>query len=150
MRKIIPFEQINEVSEYMNEKVFSYIDALQSENFEEYEDFDLLAFDWYDVHSECTQTSKMVIYLDKEDLFFFCADDAALLCVRTICNEIENQEIISNEQLLYIFFVKLLKGDMSFLDKLEAEMNEAEEQILGGSKKTRQSRWQNGAVNFCG
>lgn len=135
MRKIVPFERINEVSAYMNAKVFSHIDALQSESFEEYEDFDLLAFDWYDVHSKRTQTSKTVIYLDKEDLFFFCEDDAALLCVRTIYDEIEKQESMSNEQLLYIFFVKLLKGDMSFLDKLEGEMNEAENQILSGTKK---------------
>ncbi len=46
---------------------------------------------------------------------------------------------------LYIFFVKLLKGDMNFLDKLEYEMSAEEENILRERRKkdalAEISRW---------
>lgn len=135
MRMILPFERVEEVSRYMDFEVFDYIGKLQSESFEEHEKFNLLAFDWYDVHSERTESSKIVIYIDKENLFFFCEDDEALICVKTVCGDIENFENINNEQFLYMFFVKLLKGDMSLLDKFEEQMNEKENEILSDLKK---------------
>ncbi len=145
MRMILPFERIDNAAPYMDAKVFGYIDSLESESFEEHDNFDLLAFDWYDVGSSDTENSKIVIYLDKEDLFFFCENDRTLVCTKTIYDSIENCDELDNEQILYIFFVKLLKGDMSFLDKLEEEMSAEEENILSGEKKkdalAEISRW---------
>ena len=41
----------------------------------------------------------------------------------------------SNEQLLYSFFVKLLKGDMDCLDKFEERLNYEEAKLLSGAEK---------------
>ena len=134
MRKILPFHRAEEAAAQMDAKAFGLIDALQSESFEEYEGFDLLAFDWYDVRRMPENNAKLVIYLDKEHLFFFCENDAAANSVELLYRQIENAESLSNEQLLYIFFVRLLKGNMNCLDALEEKINEEEEQILSQEK----------------
>ena len=130
MYVILPFSRIDEAAQHIDSRAFEYIGALQSESFEEYDGFDLLAFDWYDISSDRTENSKIAVYMDKENVFFFCADDEALICVRTICDSVENSGGMSCEQLLYTFFVKLLKGNISFLEKMEEEMNDAEDEIL--------------------
>ena len=77
MRKVLPMSRIREMEPYMDAKVLDYIHEGQIEAFEGFEDFDLIAFDWYDVRSERTAASQMLLYLDREDLFVFCEDDAA-------------------------------------------------------------------------
>ena len=77
MRKVLPMSRIREMEPYMDAKVLDYIHEGQIEAFEGFEDFDLIAFDWYDVRSERTTASQMLLYLDREDLFAFCEDDAA-------------------------------------------------------------------------
>lgn len=134
MRKILPFYRANEAEAQMNAKAFDLIDALQSESFEEYEGFDLLAFDWYDIRRLPEENAKLVIYLDKSHLFFFCENDSAAKEVELLYCQIENAKELSNEQLLYVFFVRLLKGNMSCLDALEEQINEEEENILSRKK----------------
>lgn len=93
----------------MDAKVLDYLNDGQIETFESFENFDIITFDWYDVHSDRTEDSQMLIYLDREDLFFFCEDDAALTRAEGIFQELE-QESLDNEQMLYRFFVRLLRG----------------------------------------
>ena len=77
MRKVLPMSRIREMEPYMDAKVLDYIHEGQIEAFEGFEDFDLIAFDWYDVRSERTAASQMLLYLDREDLFVFCEVAAA-------------------------------------------------------------------------
>lgn len=85
MRKVLPMSRIREMEPYMDAKVLDYIHEGQIEAFEGFEDFDLIAFDWYDVRSERTAASQMLLYLDREDLFVFCEDDAAEDAARRPC-----------------------------------------------------------------
>ena len=78
MRKVLPMSRIREMEPYMDAKVLDYIHEGQIEAFEGFEDFDLIAFDWYDVRSERTAASQMLLYLDREDLFLFCEDQRSL------------------------------------------------------------------------
>lgn len=132
MRKIILFEEIADIVKYVNNDAFDFMEACKSESFEAHTGFDLLAFDWYDVYSERTENSKIVIYIDCENLFIMCADSSAFSCASEICSQLND---IENEKFLYSFFVKLLKGDMSYLDKIEEQMGNMENEILTGSKK---------------
>ena len=68
MRKVLPMSRIREMEPYMDAKVLDYIHEGQIEAFEGFEDFDLIAIDWYDVRSERTAASQMLLYLDREDL----------------------------------------------------------------------------------
>ena len=70
MQKVIMLKELSEVAEYMEAEVFQYIGESQIESFESFETFNLLAFDWYDVHSERIEASKILIYMDDSDIFF--------------------------------------------------------------------------------
>lgn len=116
----------------MDVKVLGYIHEGQIEAFEGFEDFDLIAFDWYDVRSERTAASQMLLYLDREDLFVFCEDEAAEAAAQAALL-VPEEEALPNEQALHRFFVRLLKGDMVHLDQLEAAISDGETEVLTGA-----------------
>ncbi|MCI6991402.1 MAG: hypothetical protein MR910_08330 [Clostridiales bacterium] len=129
---VLPFSRMAEAAPYMDPTRFHYISQDQSESFEGFDDFDLLAFDWYDVHSQRTDTAKILVYVTRAELFFFCESPAALERVQGIVDDLPQDESLSTEQALYRFFGRLLKGDMDYLDRFELAINEAEASILSG------------------
>ena len=133
MRKVLPLSRIGEMEPDMDARVLRYIHEGQIEAFEGFEDFDLIAFDWYDVRSERTAASQMLLYLDREDLFVFCEDEAALGAAQGVFRVLEEEGIITNQQALCHFFTQLLRGDMDHLDRLEAEVNDGETDVLSGA-----------------
>lgn len=133
MHGVLPFRRMSEAASYMDAKVLDYLNDGQIETFESFEEFDIIAFDWYDVRSDRTENSQILIYLDREDLFFFCEDEAAQARASEIVEELQ-RGTPDNEQMLYRFFVRLLKGDMAHLDQLEAEINDGESAILTAAR----------------
>lgn len=133
MRKVLPLSRIGEMEPDMDARVLRYIHEGQIEAFEGFEDFDLIAFDWYDVRSERTAASQMLLYLDREDLFVFCEDEAALGAAQGVFRALEEEGTITNQQALCHFFTQLLRGDMDHLDRLEAEVNDGETDVLSGT-----------------
>ena len=131
MRMVLPISEIEQAAPYMDRRVLQHIGDGQTEAFEGFESFDLLAFDWYDVHSDRTKSAQMLLYLDREDLFIFCEDDAALTRARDIVAELE-EEAADHQRLLYGFFLRLLRGDMDHLDQMEDRIGEGEERLLEG------------------
>lgn len=143
MRKIMQFKNMTDVMEYMDTKVFDYINEGQIESFESFDDFDLLAFDYYDIRSVKGDNSKIMIYLDGEDLFFFCEDEISEKRVISIVNELTEKEEPENDKLLYYFFVQLLKGDMDYLDSMEQKINDEEPSIFADSEREALERISN-------
>ena len=133
MQTVLPFSRMSEAAERMDPKVLAYLNEGQIESFESFETFSIIAFDWYDVHSARTADSQMLLYLDREDLLLFCEDDAAEEKARSIVAELTEEGPMDNEQLLYRFFVRLLKGDMAHLDQLEADISDGETEVLTGA-----------------
>ena len=131
MRMVLPISEIEQAAPYMDRRVLHHIGDGQTEAFEGFESFDLLAFDWYDVHSDRTKSAQMLLYLDREDLFIFCEDDAALTRARDIVAELE-EEAADHQRLLYGFFLRPLRGDMDHLDQMEDRIGEGEERLLEG------------------
>ena len=132
MRKVLPMSRIREMEPYMDAKVLNYIHEGQIEAFEGFESFDLIAFDWYDVRSRRTAASQMLVYLDREDLFVFCEDEAAEAAAQAALL-VPEEEALPNEQVLHRFFVRLLRGDMAHLDRLEAAISDGETEVLTGA-----------------
>jgi len=130
MQMVLPFHRMSEARSYMDPKVLDYLNEGQIETFESFETFDIVAFDWYDVHSDRTENSQMLLYLDQEDLLIFCEDAAAEEKASSIVKELTAEGPENNEQLLYRFFVRLLKGDMVHLDQLEEEISDAVDSVL--------------------
>ena len=52
MQKVILFDRVSNAASYMDKDVFQYISESRIESFESFDTFNLLAFDWYDIHSE--------------------------------------------------------------------------------------------------
>ncbi len=144
MQTVLPFCRLAEVAPYMDAKVLDYLNEGQIETFESFEEFDFLAFDWHDVHSDRQTDPQLLLYLDREDLFIFCQDETASAQIQSMVRELTEDGEMENGQLLYRLFVRLLKGDMAHLDQLEAEVNDGEKEILSGGKQSyldRISTW---------
>ena len=131
-RLVLPFAQMEEAAPYMAPERFRYVKEDQSESFEGFEDYDLLAFDWYDIRQK-TEAAKILLYFTKEDLIFFCESQQAQQCVQTIVREVDPDDQMTSEMLLYRFFQRLMKGDMDYLDRFEEGVNEAEAEILSSN-----------------
>ena len=117
-RLVLPFAQMEEAAPYMAPERFRYVKEDQSESFEGFEDYDLLAFDWYDIRQK-TEAAKILLYFTKE--------------VQTIVREVDPDDQMTSEMLLYRFFQRLMKGDMDYLDRFEEGVNEAEAEILSSN-----------------
>ena len=122
MQKITSLVSIAEIAPYMDEKVLNYIRAGQLESLDSYSSFAFWVFDWYDIHSEDNTLSKVMIYLDREDLFVICESERAEKRLSGIFKQ-QEEDALSNEQRLYHFLVGLLKGDMDHLDRFEDEID---------------------------
>ena len=134
MRSVLLWKDMDQVAEQMDAAVFQYVGELQTESFEAFADFDLLAFDWYDVR-KAGKSGKVLVYIDREDLFFFCRNEAAQQYVQGAVDTLTAGGPLNDQQLLYRFFAGLFKGDMAYLEKLEAQINGGESAILEGKAK---------------
>ena len=112
-RLVLPFAQMEEAAPYMAPERFRYVKEDQSESFEGFEDYDLLAFDWYDIRQK-TEAAKILLYFTIEDLSFFCESQPAQQCVQTIVREVDPDDQMPSEMLLYRFFQRLMNGDMDY------------------------------------
>ena len=130
MQKVLKKEQVEEYLAFLDTKIVEYIKEDQTETFEDHMDYDLLAFDWYDIEQVQMRSSQIMIYMDKENLFFLCEEERALEKVKSLIPE--NQ---GNEQVLYLFFAGLLRNDINHLAEIEDEITETEDEALVGSRR---------------
>ncbi len=130
MQKVLLLRDLEQISEHIETEIFKYINCFQTHTFESFEKFNIFGFDWYDVNSEVTQTSKIVIYVDKNNIFIICENERVLFHMKTIF-QIE----ISIEKSLYHFFTNLMKNDMNYFADYEKEITEAEDRALSNSRK---------------
>ncbi len=130
MQKILLNRDIDQVLDRLVPQVAAYIREQQTRTFEGFGDFDLLGFDWYDVEHDVIDTSRVLIYLDREDLFLFCEDPWAYDRLHGLL-----PEGLDNEKALYRFFVELLRSDMDLLEDYETEITETEDAALRSSRR---------------
>lgn len=135
MQEIFPFRRIAEAKPYLDVRLLDYLNEGQIETFESFENFNIIAFDWYEVGGKSRERPQIMIYQDREDLFFFCEDERAEKKVREIVKGESKAAVLENGQLLYRFFLRLLKGDMNHLDELENRITDTEDMMLAGAKK---------------
>ncbi len=136
MYKIFKFENISDAAPFMDKKAFDYIQECQTEGFECFDDFDLLAFDFYDVKSDKRDTAKLMIYFDKIGLFFFCENDFMENKVTKTLNELNLQPLSSPAHILYLFFARILKADINFLQNFEQTLSDEEDFILSNANSS--------------
>ncbi|MEG1524098.1 MAG: CorA family divalent cation transporter [Clostridia bacterium] len=126
MKKVLYAAHLHEMAEYMEAEVFEYLRDGQIETFESFAHFDVIAFDWYDVWNPDEETpSQIMIYFDREDLFFICEEKRAYEKVQSLMKACG-----SNERALYEFFLTLIKGDLRFIEQMEDKITSIEDALL--------------------
>lgn len=130
MQKVLYRDQVTDYSQFINAAMIEYLSRGLTEAFESFDDYDLMAFQWYDVTTAETSVSHIIIYIDHEDLFFFCGDKRSYdKCSSWLT------EAATNERALYLFFVALLSKDSKRLEQYEAGITEAEDAALRNSRR---------------
>lgn len=124
MQKVVLFSEVADLIPYMQAEAIPHIRENQIESFEGFETFDLLVFDWYDIRSSRTALSEVLIYVDKNNIFFICSDEEGVRHCKKLVDTILTEAPATSEQLLYRFFIRLFRGDMDYLDQLEGKINE--------------------------
>ena len=114
----------------MDPNVCQYICEEEISTFESFEHFNLFAFDWYDNLDPEADLSKILVYMDEEDLFVICEEERAYLKAKSLINQEQ-----SNGKAIYQFFVGLIKNDMDYLEKFEQEVTDTEDDALVFSPK---------------
>lgn len=124
MQKVVLFSEVADLIPHMQAEAIPHIRENQIESFEGFETFDLLVFDWYDIRSSRTALSEVLIYVDKNNIFFICSDEEGVRHCKKLVDTILTEAPATSEQLLYRFFIRLFRGDMDYLDQFEGKINE--------------------------
>ena len=130
MKGILYLNQIGEVADCLDKTVIDYINEGQIETFESFPSFNIIAFDWYDIYNIDAEPSQILIYIDKDDIFFFCENETSYCKVQKIFKDTG-----TNERTLYTFFVSLLKGDSRYSEKFEDRIAALEDAIMCGARR---------------
>ena len=129
MQRVLYKDQIPEYSEYLEDDLIEYLGRGLTESFEGFDDCDIMAFQWYDILTDEIGVSQILIYIDREDLFWFCSDQRSY----DKCTELFTKTK-SNERSLYLFFVGLLSKDAKFLEQYETVITNAEDTAMRNSR----------------
>lgn len=138
MQQVLSKDQIDCYEMFLNKNVIAYIKENQTTAFEGFADYNLLAFDWYDVEQKGVWAAPIMIYIDKDNLFFLCEHERTKQKVEELFSGISKrneEKTLENEQVLYLFFAGLLRNDMDLLAAMEDEITEAEDETLLASRK---------------
>lgn len=126
MQKVLHNDEIDQVKPFLEQDIMDYISENLTDTYEEFEDFILFSFDWFDVESnESFDTPQILIYLDRDDMFIFCEDERSYQKVLSLMPQGE-----SNERVIWMLFRKLIKNDMTFMERLEDQITESEDEAL--------------------
>ena len=125
MRSVLLWKDMDQVAEQMDAAVFQYVGELQTESFEAFADFDLLAFDWYDVR-KAGKSGKVLVYIDREDLFRLSSsvDDLADYAWTTV-KDLRIYEIQPDEHLTQMAGTLLQMADGLLICMENLEKNQA-------------------------
>lgn len=129
MQKVIYFNQIRDYSSYIDQTVIDYIDDGQIETYESFEKYDLIAFDWYDLHNPESRPAQILIYIDRSDLFFICENEVSFNAASGLF--VEND---SNEYAMYLFFKNLFKGSSKYIEQLESRVSGLDDDVTDGTQ----------------
>lgn len=135
MQKILLYEQVSEIEPFVSKRACTLLHRPQLESFIGIDKFNLVVFNWYDLHSRMKKSPQVAICFDSDDIFFLCENEEALAMVKKIIAEQTQEQPLSNEELLYHFFMRLLRNDVNYLNDYEMLITEIEDRMVAGLQK---------------
>lgn len=134
MQKVIYRSEIEKYTPQMETAVVTYIEEGQIETFEGFDNFSIIAFDWYDITNLDLDPSQMMLYIDTEDFFVICENEMSYEAAKKYFNE-----TASNERAMYYFFKNLFKGDTKNLEEIEDRISDLDDAVIhDGSEEVRE------------
>ncbi len=130
MEKILLVSEIDHIKNYIDKYSMDHIINGQIDKFESHARFNLLSFDWHDIDAPQEFPSQIIIHFSEKNIFFICEDERSLKKVHKL---FKNDDSI--EKMIYNFFAELIKEDTNYLEALEEEITETEDDLLTSSKK---------------
>lgn len=130
MQKILLTEEIDQLSQYIDDLIIKNIKNKQIDKFECHSNGYLLSFNWYDILNIAEEPTQVIIYFTDDDLFFLCEDEQCFAKVKAMVKEQP-----TDEKTLYNFFIDLIKGDTDYLEELEELITDTEDSLLTSRKK---------------
>lgn len=130
MQKVIYRSEIENYTQQMEPAVVTYIEEGQIETYEGFDTFSIVAFDWYDIKNLEADPSQMLLYLDADDLFIICENEASYNAAAKYYTEAP-----SNERAMYLFFKNLFKGDTKNLEELEDRISDLDDAVIHDSSE---------------
>lgn len=136
MQNILLFSQTDFVKSQICKKALRLLTEKEAESYIGISDFNIIVFEV----SFAPENSRVSIYFDKEDLFFFCENQETLSVTENIISDQTKDEKVNNEDLLYHFFMSLIRKDNRILSKYEAMITDTDKELMHGTEKERQNR----------
>jgi len=134
MQKVIYRSEIENYTQQMESVVVKYIEEGQIETFEGFDNFSIIAFDWYDIKNLEADPSQMLLYFDTDDLFVICENEVSYEAATRHFSEAP-----TNERSMYLFFKNLFKGDTKNLEELEDRISDLDDAVIhDGSEEIRE------------
>lgn len=130
MQKVIYRSEIENYTQQMEPAVVTYIEEGQIETFEGFDAFSIVAFDWYDIKDSEADPSQMLLYIDRDDLFIICEDEASYGAAQRYFSGAP-----TNERAMYVFFKNLFKGDTKNLEDLEDRISTLDDSVIHGKEE---------------
>ena len=135
MQKIILRSEIEKYELQLEEPVITYIRENQIETFEAFDNFDIVAFDWYDISDTEADPSQMLIYIDADDLFVICENEHSLEAAKKCF-----AQSITNERALYIFLKNLFRTDSKNIEEIEERVSKLDDTVIHDCSEAVRSR----------
>ena len=109
--------------------IVAYIAEGLVETYESFNTHSIVAFDWQDLTDETSKPSQVLIYIDHDDLFYICENEAAYTAAKKCFVSAE-----TNEYAMYLFFKNLLRGSTKYLEGLEEQVSQLDDDVSDGTK----------------
>lgn len=127
MQKVIYRNEIENYAKEIDQSIISYIEEGLIETFEGFQDYALVAFDWYDIHDDEKDPSQVIIYFDRDDFFVICENEVSYNAAKSLFSEAP-----TNEKAMYLFFKNMFKGDNRNLELLEDKISDLDDAVIAG------------------
>ncbi len=128
MQKVIYINEIRNYSDYIDQSVIDYINEQQTETYESFDKYSIIAFDWYDINDVDSKPSQIMIYIDNDDIFFICENDESYEVAQKLFVNAD-----TNERALYLFFNNLFKGTSKHMEALEDRISALDDAVIDGT-----------------
>lgn len=132
MQKVSILHRFEDIENTSKEKILQMVSESQLEGFEGFGSFDILGFNWYDIHSDSKESYRLLMYIDAHDLIIYCQDSKAYCYCQEVVEQLQLEDDPTNERVFYRFFMRLLRGDMQYLENMEAQINTEMMALLNG------------------